>query len=97
MNYRNRDFLLRWAELEKNMLAWNSDGSVANPGLSPSHQLILLTHDESTFYANDRCKTQWMHCTETAQPKRKGEGASIMVSDFCSLDIGWLKSSDGLV
>jgi len=35
------------------------------------------------------------HISEKAQPIQKGEGTSIMVSDFCSPDLGWLKSKDG--
>ncbi|KIJ50790.1 hypothetical protein M422DRAFT_159330 [Sphaerobolus stellatus SS14] len=60
-----------------------------------SKRIILVTHDESTFYANDRRKNRWIHVSETPEPVRKGEGASIMVSDFCSPDLGWLKSKDG--
>ncbi|KAF7351880.1 hypothetical protein MVEN_01149600 [Mycena venus] len=29
------------------------------------------------------------------EPRRKGEGASLMVADFVSADYGWLKSKDG--
>lgn len=57
--------------------------------------VVLVTHDESTFYTNDRHKTHWMHATEKPELVRKGEGSSIMVSDFCSPDLGWLKSKDG--
>jgi len=38
-----------------------------------------------------------MHKDEKAEPVQKGEGSSIMVSDFCSPDLGWLKSRDGWV
>ncbi|KIJ53757.1 hypothetical protein M422DRAFT_129077, partial [Sphaerobolus stellatus SS14] len=47
-----------------------------------SKRIVLVTHDESTFYANDRRKKRWIHVSETPEPVRKGEGASIMVSDF---------------
>jgi len=57
--------------------------------------VVLITHDESTFYANDRRKTRWVHESEKATPNPKGEGVSIMVSDFCSPDLGWLRSKDG--
>ncbi|TDL16543.1 hypothetical protein BD410DRAFT_707189, partial [Rickenella mellea] len=59
--------------------------------------LVLVTHDESTFYANNRKKTLWVHVSATPKPQVKGEGASIMVSDFCSPDIGWLRTDDGCV
>ncbi len=56
--------------------------------------LMHITHDESTFYANDQRKTKWIHCTEKAKPRTKGEGNSIMISDFCLPEIGWLQSLD---
>jgi hypothetical protein len=66
------------------------------PYLLPGEkQLNLITHDESTFYGNDQRRVQWMSSKETAKPIRKGEGKSIMVSDFCSPEFGWLKSEDG--
>ncbi|KIJ27259.1 hypothetical protein M422DRAFT_271572 [Sphaerobolus stellatus SS14] len=33
--------------------------------------------------------------SEKPEPVQKGEGASIMVSDFCSPDLGWLQSKNG--
>lgn len=52
-------------------------------------------HDESTFYANDRRKTRWVHESETAVPYAKGEGPSQMIADLVSADYGWLRSPDG--
>src|ERR1700676_1001628 len=46
------------------------------------------------FYANDHRKLCWAHKNETAVPCPKGEGASLMVSDFVSADYGWLRSPD---
>jgi hypothetical protein len=57
--------------------------------------LILVTHDESTFYLNDQRKTFWQHEGAKAVPPPKGEGASIMVSDFLTAEWGRLTSSDG--
>jgi hypothetical protein len=56
---------------------------------------VIWYHDESTFYANDRRKTYWVHKDEKAIPQPKGEGASLMVADFVSADYGWLRSPDG--
>ncbi|KAF9515666.1 hypothetical protein BS47DRAFT_1371942 [Hydnum rufescens UP504] len=50
---------------------------------------------ESTFYAHDHQKHHWVYSKETAKPIQKGEGASLMVSDFCSADYGWLCSPEG--
>ena len=58
---------------------------------------ILVTHDESTFYANDQRKTLWYRKDATCKPRVKGEGHSIMVSDFCVPETGWLRSEDGYV
>src|SRR5258705_13710327 len=52
-------------------------------------------HDESTFYANDRRKSGWVHKSKTAVPYTKGEGPSQMVADVVSVDYGWLRSPDG--
>ncbi|KAF8576974.1 hypothetical protein K439DRAFT_1649191 [Ramaria rubella] len=60
-------------------------------------RLILATHDESTFYANDRRKTKWIHSSEKAVRERKGEGALLMVSDFLTLEWGRLKDAEELL
>jgi hypothetical protein len=58
-------------------------------------RVVVWFHDESTFYANNRRKVHWVHLSEGAVPKPKGEGASIMVAHFVSADYGWLQSKDG--
>jgi len=45
-------------------------------------RLILVTHDESTFYENDRRKLQWVNDKAKAVAEKKGEGQSMMVSEF---------------
>jgi hypothetical protein len=98
VEYR-KGFVARWKEYEKRMVHYDNDGKVIgtlNGFPLPAHQqgqafkLILVTHDESTFYANDRRKTKWTHTSETATPEHKGEGPSIMVSDFLTLEWGRL-------
>lgn len=64
--YRQNVFLPLWAELEKQMALGNVDNSSLN-------QTILVTHDESTFYANDQRKTKWVHKSTNAKPRTKGE------------------------
>lgn len=44
-------------------------------------KLILVAHDESLFYANDGRRVVWMH-DEESRLIPKGEGRSIMVSEF---------------
>ena len=92
-------FLDCWAEYEKWMLTYDKDGLVnASPAgfeVPGSHfWLVLVTHDESTFYANDKCKTRWTHTSETPTPEHKGEGASLMVLDFLVPEWGWLKDDE---
>ncbi|PCH39107.1 hypothetical protein WOLCODRAFT_85055, partial [Wolfiporia cocos MD-104 SS10] len=79
-------FIKRWAEYEKHMVTYDNDGNIK--GLQSLRSILqlsflyLVTHDESTFYANDHCKTKWIHSSEKSAPQRKGEGALLMVSDF---------------
>ncbi|KAF8587116.1 hypothetical protein K439DRAFT_1614548 [Ramaria rubella] len=97
MNYRTSVFLSFWTSIEDQMMKWTRDNDpiyLYLPNFPEQKQMVLVTHDESTFYANDRQKTHWIHETEKAEPVKKGEGASIMVSDFCSPDLGWLKLKD---
>ena len=92
-------FLARWDEYTKRMVTYDHLGNVLTtpdgfcvPG--GRFRLILVTHDESTFYANDRRKTKWIHSTEKVLPERKGEGQSLMVSDFLTSEWGRLKDDN---
>ena len=95
VEYRNQ-FIKRWREYEKRMVMYNNNGNVDSiPSGFPVPQghwfrLILVTHDESTFYANDRRKTKWSHASEKVTPQKKGEGPSLMISDMLTLEWGWL-------
>lgn len=91
VTYRQEEFLPRMEELEAMMSDWSSGSDTQR---SPA-SFILWTHDESTFYANDRRKIRWVHADEAAKPYAKGEGASLMVADFISADFGWLKATSG--
>src|SRR5207237_7375024 len=44
-------------------------------------KLVLVTHDECTFYSNDVKKTMWLKKGESVI-RKKGQGGSLMVSDF---------------
>ena len=56
--------------------------------------LILVTHDELTFFQNDERKTHWGHQDSWPAPQPKGEGQSLMVSDFLTAEWGRLRTSD---
>jgi hypothetical protein len=53
-----------------------------------------VTHDKSTFFQNDKRTTGWNHATSKSKPKAKGNGQSLMVSDFLTLDWGQLRNGD---
>ncbi|QRV89382.1 DDE superfamily endonuclease [Ceratobasidium sp. AG-Ba] len=95
VHYRQFRFIPAWSRLEKRMRAYDSKtmqelSPVLNPG---EREVMVWFHDESIFYANDRRLARWVHRLERAKPYAKGEGASIMVADFVSVD-GWLKGND---
>lgn len=99
VHYRQTAFLPRLAEFDYDTPKYNSnDGSPIPP--SPIHgpknrPLHYLYHDESQFYAHDRRELRWVGPHEKALPRRKGEGASLMVADLVCPEFGWFRSKDG--
>jgi hypothetical protein len=84
---------------EKQFHIWDDDGNPMPPPKGfpvPGHRfcLILITHDESTFYQNDERKTRWAHEAHEASLQPKGEGQTIMVSDFLTVEWGCLRDGD---
>lgn len=82
IKYRNDVFLKAWKEASRRFVDFQ-DGSWEMPrNLQPEEKpLILVTHDESTFNANDGKRRLWTQGGE--QPLRpKGKGKGIMVSGF---------------
>lgn len=92
--YRQAKFLPTLFELLAHAQIWK-EGMAEARGNPPERYTIIWYHDESTFYANDRRLVRWVWSKETAKPRPKGEGASLMVADFVSADFGWLASPDG--
>ena len=82
VEYRSTVFLPRYQELLNSSRKWTEDGNIVPSVLLPGEkEKILITHDESTFYANDR--RRFMGLEENKQPLRpKNQGQGIMVSDF---------------
>jgi hypothetical protein len=92
VEYR-RTFVSCWVEYEK-CFHFDTDGiplPVLNePPTSSAEKfsrLILVTHDESTFFQNDMRTNHWGH-QGISVPKAKGEGQSLMVSDFLTAEWG---------
>ena len=99
VEYRKR-FVERWREYEKHFVIYGNNGNVlSTPTGFPVPQgvcfrLILVTHDESTFYENDRRKLQWVNGKAKPVAEKKGEGQSIMISEFLTSEWGRLKDGD---
>lgn len=103
VHYRQNRFLPRWRELEARTRWWNrnhTDEQIEFDARTraffssslDARIVVIWRHDESTFYANDRRDLRWVHESETAKIKAKGEGASQMVGDFMSPDYGFMRS-----
>lgn len=92
--YRQTVFLPLWSTLEVRLRSWTADNIEVDRG-EGGRRIVVWFHDESTFYANDRRKVRWVKDGETAVPRAKGEGPSLMVADLVSADYGWLASPDG--
>ena len=76
-------FIPTWKNASRRFLLLKEDGSwETSPDLQLGEKpLVLVTHDQSTFNANDGKRRLWMK--ENAQPLRpKGNGKGIMVSAF---------------
>jgi len=100
VEYR-RAFVERWMGHERRFHRWDHDGTELPrpngfpvPGAIGRFRLILVTHDESTFFQNDERSTGWTHATSKSKPKAKGNGQTLMVSDFLTPDWGRLRDGD---
>lgn len=82
VQYRNAIFLPKFYELLPRTVTWNEEGDMHIPQLPEGQKpIVVVTHDESTFNANDGRRNIWMKKEE--HPLRpKGRGKGIMVSDF---------------
>jgi hypothetical protein len=76
------------------MYSWTKD-NIPEVTNVPRKHVVVWFHDESIFYMHDCRKKGWHHKDTPAKPYVKGEGASLMVADFVSVDFGWLESPDG--
>jgi hypothetical protein len=100
VEYR-KAFVERWMGYERRFHQWDHDGTELPrpngfpvPEANGRFRLILVTHDESTFFQNDERNTGWSHASSKTKPKAKGNGQSLMVSDFLTSDWGRLRDGD---
>ena len=94
--YRNA-WAARMVEFRNYITEWEGDDmSIEIPPLNAlvnqgyMKRVVLVTHDECTFYSNDGVNKFWLQKNESVM-KKKGQGASIMVSDFLCACHGSLK------
>ena len=102
VEYRQEVFLPAWDKFEKCMRVWTNDDihlkldeDLNVTPVADIRNTVVWFHDESTFYAHDRCAVRWVHENKTTKPQPKGKGASLMVAHFVSADYGYLQSPDG--
>ena len=97
VDFRQNVFLPKYAEFHRRAATYDDEGKeVEGSSVTNNERCVMLHHhDETVFYGNDRRGVRWIHNSETSKPYAKGEGQSLMVADFVSPNIGWLRSSDG--
>ena len=84
--YRNNVFLPNMAAFEPELSEFDENGAISKL----STRFVLVTHDESTFSANDVSNYHWKE--KGTQPlKSKSRGKGLMVSDFLTADDGRLR------
>ena len=99
--YRDDEFLPAMAQYERRMDAYSGKEmeTVIEPVLLEGEKkVVLITHDECTFYANDGKRVVWMEGGKKKM-RPKSVGSSLMISGFtcqchgfCSDDTLGLKS-----
>ena len=87
-----KEFIECQKEYERCFIIYDNDGFSVAHGVQ--FWLILVMHDESTFYENDCHKTLWINSNTKAVVEKKGEGQLIMVSKFLTSEWGQLKEGD---
>ncbi|KAK7059550.1 hypothetical protein R3P38DRAFT_2758972 [Favolaschia claudopus] len=75
--YRQTEYVPAFTELEYQTRKWTLDNLEMIRELPANQIIVVWFHDESTFHANDRRLIRWVHQSETAEPRAKGEGCII--------------------
>ena len=94
-------FVEHWMGHERQFHWWDNDGTeLPHPNGFPvagaigHFHLILVTHNEFTFFQNNEHNTGWSHATSKSKPKAKGNSQLLMVSDFLTSEWGRLRNGD---
>lgn len=94
VTYRSK-FLEEMKDLERRMVRYEGETMEPIPPVlgAGERELILVTHDECIFYSNDGKRGIWV--SDGKMPlRKKGNGRSIMVSEFLSEACGRLQLSE---
>jgi hypothetical protein len=92
VEYRERVFLPTWLAIRDSLREWIDEVEIVKTA-PPGRRRILVTHDESTFNANDDNPYSWKK--KGTQPlKKKGKGKGLMVLEFLLAACGRLSYLD---
>jgi hypothetical protein len=89
---RDNVYIPKIKSLEAWMHHWDRDGRPEFGPYPKGKRVIVWYHDESIFYAHDRKRKGWYH-RDASKLHKKGDGHSLMVADFISVDFGWSPTS----
>lgn len=86
LEYRNQLFLPKFQELQPRMLEWDSEGKLIHTvdeiwAMTGECPLVVVTHDECIFHANDGLTHVWT-LKDSMLLRKKGHGQGIMLSEF---------------
>ncbi|KAF8172598.1 hypothetical protein K438DRAFT_1530894, partial [Mycena galopus ATCC 62051] len=86
-DYRDKVYIPAIRKLLAHAQQYTRNGE---PEIGPlrGKRVIIWYHDECVFYAHDRKRKNW-YKMGTSKLHQKGNGHSLMVSDFVSVDFGW--------
>ncbi|KAJ7765903.1 hypothetical protein DFH07DRAFT_955567 [Mycena maculata] len=92
--HRDKMYIPKLSELRTRMRVYDKDGVDITADMesmvASGKRVVIWYHDESIFYAHDHTRKSWRHKDTSIKPRKKGEGASLMVADYVSADFGWL-------
>jgi hypothetical protein len=95
-----RAFVEQWKTYGMRFHQWDNNGhELPRPNGFPvpdglPFRLVLITHDESTFFQNDHRKIAWAPDISRPTPQPKGNGQTIMISDFLMSEWGHLRDGN---
>ncbi|KAJ7353102.1 hypothetical protein DFH08DRAFT_956188 [Mycena albidolilacea] len=89
---RDNVYIPKIKSLEARMHHWDRDGCPEFRPHPKGKRVVVWYHNESIFYAHDQKHKGWYH-KDASKLHKKGDGHSLMVADFVSVDFGWSPTS----